>query len=127
MMRVLLAVEPDRLRSALRFVVEHECGIQLVASVTDAASLVELCAASGPDVALIDWDLPGLTHAARGAVTLGRLFSAHPALHVIVLGGHPEDRAAALAAGAHQFVSKSEPPERLLAALRSMNGAGTSA
>lgn len=127
MMRVLLAVEPDRLRSALRFVVEHESGIQLVASVADAASLLELCSESSPDVALIDWELPGLTHAARGAVTLGRLLAAHPALHVIVLGGHLEDRAAALAAGAHQFVSKSEPPERLLAALHSTNGAGPSA
>jgi DNA-binding NarL/FixJ family response regulator len=36
---------------------------------------------------------------------------------VIALSGRPEARQAALAAGANDFVSKSDPPDRLLAAI----------
>jgi CheY-like chemotaxis protein len=46
-----------------------------------------------------------------------------PGLPVIVLSGQPEVRRTALAAGADAFVSKADPPEQLLAALRSANRA----
>ncbi|MGL4650389.1 MAG: response regulator [Caldilineaceae bacterium] len=121
MMRVLLAVEQDGLRSALHFVLEQESGMQLVGLVADAAALQSACADLLPDVLLVDWDLPGLQREhrdQRGDRTLGRLYAAAPLLQVIVLGGRPEVRAAAMAAGAHRFVSKTDPPEKLIAALR---------
>ena len=40
---------------------------------------------------------------------------------MIVLSGRPEARQMALAAGADEFVSKIDPPEKLLAAIHTMN------
>jgi len=125
MMRVLLAVQQDGLRSALRFVLEQECGMELVGTVADAPSLYAACMEVVPDVLLVDWDLPGLQKGhrdPRGDRSLSRLYAAAPGLQVIVLGGRPETRAAAMAAGAHRFVSKADPPDRLIAALRSAQG-----
>jgi DNA-binding NarL/FixJ family response regulator len=45
----------------------------------------------------------------------------YPNLLVVVLSGRPEVRREALAAGADAFVSKVDPPERLLAALHAMD------
>jgi DNA-binding NarL/FixJ family response regulator len=42
-----------------------------------------------------------------------------PALQVVALSGRPEARQAALDAGVHAFVSKGDPPEVLLEAVRS--------
>lgn len=125
MMRVLLAVEQDVLLSALRLVLEQECGMAPVGAVSDADALLTACAELAPDVLLLDWELPLLQRDhrnLRGDRSLGRLFAAAPALRVVVLGGRPEARAAAMAAGAHRFVSKTEPPEKLIAALRALNG-----
>ena len=125
MMRVLLAVEQDVLLSALSLVLEQECGMAPVGAVSDAEALLAACTELAPDVLLLDWELPLLQRDhrnQRGDRSLSRLFAAAPALRVVVLGGRPEARAAAMAAGAHHFVSKTEPPEKLIAALRSLNG-----
>ena len=62
---------------------------------------------------LLDWELPGLE--ADGLLpTLRELC---PRLKVIALSGRPEARHAALDAGVDAFVSKGDPPERLLAAV----------
>lgn len=58
----------------------------------------------------------------HGERSLRRLYAVAPLLQVIVLGGRPEVRAAAMAAGAHRFVSKTDPPEKLMAALHSIQG-----
>lgn len=126
MMRVLLAVEQDVLRSALCFVLEQESGMVSVGAVSDTEALQAACVELTPDVLLLDWELPLLQRDLRnqrGDRSLSRLFAVAPALRVIVLGGRPEARAAAMAAGAHRFVSKADPPEKLIAALRSLNGA----
>jgi CheY-like chemotaxis protein len=70
-----------------------------------------------PDLILLDWELPGLPKI--GSMT--GLQNVYPNLLVIVLSGRPEVRQKALAAGADAFVSKADPPERLLAVLHSMN------
>jgi DNA-binding NarL/FixJ family response regulator len=121
MMRVLLAVEQEGLRSALRLVLEEEAGMELVGAVSDAPALQDACHELAPDVLLVDWDLPGLQRDQRGGRSLSRLYAAAPTVQVIVLGGRPDLRAAAMAAGAHRFVSKADPPEKLIAALRLSN------
>jgi len=65
-----------------------------------------------PDLVLLDWELPGLA----GPRLLITLRATCPDLLVIVLSGRPGAQRAALAAGADAFASKSDPPERLLAA-----------
>jgi hypothetical protein len=48
---------------------------------------------------------------------LPKLKEIRPGLHVIVLSARPEVRQKALASGADIFVSKMDPPDRLLTAL----------
>lgn len=119
-MRVLLADDQDGLRSALRLVLAQEPDLELVGEVTDVAALVDKADALQPDLVLLDWDLPELLEPGAGRRLLATLLQRHPHLRVIALSGRPERSRSALAAGASLFVSKVEPPERLLAALHSV-------
>ncbi len=113
-MRILLADSQPRVRFALRVLMAQQPGVTDVAEVADAAALVaELCAGQA-DLLLLDWDLPGLAEAGG----LRALRQAVPQLGVVCLSGRPGARRAALAAGADAFVSKSDPPERLVDAVR---------
>ena len=130
MMRVMLADDQQELRSAMRLLLEQEPDTELVGEVSEVSSLIEEVAAANPDLLLLDWELPELKAAEAGKRLLAALHGLHPHLLVIVLSGRPESSRSALAAGATAFVSKTEPPEKLLAALQSLrrhaseNGAG---
>jgi DNA-binding NarL/FixJ family response regulator len=100
-------------RSALRILLEQGHGLQIVGEVGDAEGLLAQAKTTNPDLVLLDWELPGL-QAAGSLPALRRLC---PDLFVIALSGRPEARSAALAAQADSFVSKGEPPDRLLCAI----------
>ncbi len=74
---------------------------------------LELLARQHPDLMLLDWELPG----GRALRALRDIQAVRPGVMVVALSGRPEARWAALAAGVNAFVSKGEPPERLLAAV----------
>ena len=113
-MRILLAGNQPKVRSALRLLLEQEMGVQVVGEATEAKALLAQVAANGPDLVLLDWELPGT--AEDLLVTLRQTCAE---LAVIVLSGQLEAEEIALAAGADAFVSKADPPEKLLAAVRS--------
>lgn len=112
-MRVLLADDQSKVRSALRLLLEQQPGLSVVSEAVEAESLLAQAEATQPDLVLLDWELPGL----RTDDWLSTLRTLCPRLKVIALSGQPEARRAALAAGADAFVSKGDPPERLLAAV----------
>jgi DNA-binding NarL/FixJ family response regulator len=114
-MRVLLADDEPKVRSALRLILEQLKDIETVEEVTDAASMVERLKNFLPDLLLVDLELPGLH---TGSV-LCDLRSYGP-LKVIVLSGRCQAPNAALASGADAFISKCEPPDRLFATLKAM-------
>ena len=99
-----------------------------VDSVSSGAEALErLAAEPAPDLVLLDWELPGLQATDPSTLSTGSGQSLLSALHslgchlkVIALSGHVEAREEALAAGADAFVSKGDPPERLLTALRTV-------
>lgn len=119
-MRVLLADDQKELRSAMRLLLEQEPDTVLVGEVTEVATLFEEVSIASPDLLLLDWELPELKAADAGKRLLATLHGRHPHLLVIVLSGRPESSRSALAAGADVFISKAEPPEKLLAALQSL-------
>jgi len=119
-MRVLLADDQSKVRSALRLLLEQQPGLSVVSEAVEAEDLLAQVEASQPDLVLLDWELPGL----RADDRLSALRRLCPRLKVIALSGRPEARQAALTAGADAFVSKGEPPERLLTTLRAV-GAGS--
>ena len=116
-MRVLLADDQSSLRSAVRLLLEQEADVNIVAEVADVSALLDATARLHPDLVLLDWELPGLQGSSKAQAVLKSLHNCCPSVQVIVLSGRPEAGRPALAAGASSFVSKADPPERLLAAL----------
>ena len=114
-MRVLLADDEPKIRSALRLILEQLNDVVVIEEVTDAQSLVDQMRSAPPDLLLVDWELPGL-HPGALLAELRRSFP----LKVIALSGRCQSPQAALASGADAFVSKCESPDRLFATLRAM-------
>lgn len=114
-MRILLADGESNVRYGLRVLLEERSEFEVVGEAADAEDLLAQIEASCPDLVLLSWELPGLA----GADLLPALRSVCDDLYVIVLSGRPEARQAVLDAGADAFISKVEPPERLLAAIAS--------
>ncbi|RLC76279.1 MAG: hypothetical protein DRJ03_28935 [Chloroflexi bacterium] len=115
-MRVFLADDRTKVRLALRLLLEQEPGLIVVGEADEAENLLAQVQAIQPDLVLLDWELPGL----RASELLLVLHSLSCSLKVIALSGHLEACEEALAAGADAFVSKGDPPERLLDALRAV-------
>lgn len=113
-MRILLADDQARVRFALRALLAQQPGFEVVGEASSADDLVALLMTTRPDLALLDWELPGLAEGG-GLPVLRKLC---PRLAVTVLSSRPGAHRAAQAAGADAFVSKGDPPERLLEVLR---------
>ena len=111
--RVLLADDQPKVRSALRLLLEQQPGVSILGEAVDVTGLLDWVKATCPDLVLLDWELPGL----ESDSLLPALREFCPCLAVIALSGRPEARRAALDAGVDAFVSKGDPPERLLAAV----------
>jgi DNA-binding NarL/FixJ family response regulator len=118
-MRILLADDQAKVRFALRVLLERQADIVVVGEASNARELVDQVAATHPDALLLDWELPGLA-AKRAIAALVKTF---PGLTVIALSGRSEARREAEMAGANAFVSKTDPPECLLAVMGSTHPA----
>lgn len=112
-MRVLLADDQLNVCSALRLLLEQEAGVSAVTEARNSSEVLAQLTKSCPELVLLDWELPGRKPAEL--VPLMRRIC--PQLFVIGLSSCPEARHAALRAGADDFVSKGDTPERLLAAI----------
>jgi DNA-binding NarL/FixJ family response regulator len=115
----MLADDQAKVRSALSLLLGQQPGLNVVGETADIAQLFGQVQENRPDLVLLDWELPG--SAPNGL--LPTLRTMYPCLKVIALSGRPEARQEALAAGADAFVSKCDPPERLLAALHAISEA----
>lgn len=113
-MRILVADDQAKVRSAIRLLLEHDENIKVLGEAVDATGLLDWVSVVCPDLVLLDWELPGrdigeLLDGIRGNCSR---------VKVVALSGRPEARREAIAMGADGFVSKGDPPERLLDALR---------
>ena len=117
-MRILLADEGTMARFSLGALLEQRPGWKIVGEVVSVEELLPEIEATNPDLVLLNWNLPDLI-----ADELLPILSANfPDLSVIVLSGRPETRLQAITAGANAFVSKADPPDRLLEAVSSVRG-----
>ncbi len=112
-MRVLLADDQAKVRSALRLLLDHEPEIEVLGEAVDATGLLDWVKVTCPDLVLLDWELPGFS-----PDLLTTLRELCPSLTVVALSGKPDARRAAMDAGTDAFVSKGDPPEQLLTAIR---------
>lgn len=109
-MRILLADDQAKVRFALKVLLERQADFRIVGEATDADDLLGQTEAECPDVVLLAWELPGMPV----ADLMPALRKNCPDLVVIALSGRLQAREASLCAEVDAFVSKGEPPERLL-------------
>jgi DNA-binding NarL/FixJ family response regulator len=122
-MRVVLADGHADVRWALRLLLTHDLGMQVVGEAADAASLWAQLQEAQPDLLVLDWSLLG----AGSSAALERLRLLYPGLQVIAISQRPEVGTQALTAGADAFVCKADAPQQMvttLRAARARNGAG---
>jgi len=112
---VLLVDDHELLRETLRERLQREAFITVVGTAGNAEEAIELARSHRPDVIVMDIDMPGLVcfEAAR------EMMAAQPDLRLIFLSAHTHDHyiEQALKVGALGYLTKSEPPEKLVAAI----------
>ena len=113
-MRIVLAVQQGDLGLALQLYLDAEPGLFVVGTATEAASLRALLRTAGPDLVILDWDLPGYAP----IHLLGEVKRLRCSPQVIVLGRDGDVRREALAAGAEAFVLLGDPPGDLMETIR---------
>jgi DNA-binding NarL/FixJ family response regulator len=119
-MRVLVVDDQEKVRSAIRLLLDHEPSCEVSGEAVDVAGLLNWLEVEDADLVLLDWEL--VNGDARGV--LATIRESCPGVGIVALSGQPEARRAALDAGADGFASKGEPPERLLEAIEMWRGSG---
>ena len=113
-MRVLLADDHREVLSALALLLDNESWLEVVGEVADVRSLLNAAVALKPDMVLLDWDLPGLP----SREIVHELIARRRDITIIALSSRTDAERVAIQSGASAFVSKGDPPERLLDVLR---------
>jgi DNA-binding NarL/FixJ family response regulator len=118
--RVVLIEDNDVFRDALVLLFELQEDVELVASLADGSEAVGVCAKLAPDVAVLDYRLPGLD----GVDVAQAIRYACPGVALVCLTAEIDGPAAdALRqAGVGECVLKDEPFEDIIAAIRRAGG-----
>ena len=116
--RVLVADDQSMVRAGLRLLLSREEGIEVVAEAGNGRDAVARAARFDPDVVLMDIRMPELD----GLEATRQILAANPSTRVIVLTTFNLDEYVyeALRFGASGFVLKDDPPEQLIAAVRTV-------
>ncbi len=116
--RVLVADDQSMVRAGFRMLLSGEEDIEVVAEAVNGLDAVAKAARFHPTVVLMDIRMPELD----GLEATRRILSADPEARVLVLTTFDLDEYIyeALRAGASGFVLKDDPPEQLIAAIRTV-------
>ena len=114
--KVLLAEDQSMGREALAALRGREPDIEVVAQVARGDEVLEAARAHGPDVALLDIEMPGMT----GIEAAAQLSDQLPGVKVVVLTtfGRPGYLRTAMESGADAFLVKDAPAAQLAEAVR---------
>jgi DNA-binding NarL/FixJ family response regulator len=116
--RLLVADDQSMVRAGFRMLLSGEDDIEVVAEASNGLEAVEKAARFDPTVVLMDIRMPELD----GLEATRRILAADATARVLVLTTFDLDEYVyeALKAGASGFVLKDDPPEQLLAAIRTI-------
>jgi len=116
--RVLVADDQSMVRAGFRMLLSREDDVEVVAEASDGIEAVAKAARYSPTVVLMDIRMPELD----GLEATRRIVAADSAARIIILTTFDLDDYVyeALRAGASGFVLKDDPPEQLLAAIRTV-------
>ena len=114
--RVLVVDDHAVLRQALAIALETEDDLEVIGAVADAPGALAALRERSADVALVDYVLDGLDGVSLAREIRGR----HPELPVIMLTADDDDAVlvAAMEAGCAGFLTKVQPVEDVVAAVR---------
>jgi len=116
--RVLVADDQSMVRAGFRMLLAEEPDIEVVAEASNGLEAVDKAARFGPAVVLMDIRMPELD----GLQATRRILAANDAARILILTTFDLDEYVyeALRAGASGFVLKDDPPEQLIAAIRTV-------
>ena len=115
---VLVADDQSMVRAGFRMLLSREEDIEVVAEASNGLEAVEKAARFHPTVVLMDIRMPELD----GLEATRRILAADDAARILILTTFDLDEYVyeALRAGASGFVLKDDPPEQLIAAIRTV-------
>ena len=118
--RVLVVDDQSMVRAGFRLLLADEPGIEVVAEAGNGLEAVAQAARFRPDVIMMDIRMPELD----GLEATRRILAADSAARILILTTFDLDDYVyeALRAGASGFVLKDDPPEQLIAAVRTIAG-----
>lgn len=120
--KVLVVDDHALVRGSLCERLDREPAIRVVGSADNADETIDKAQACDPDVVLMDIDMPGLScfEAAR------QITSTQPGVHIIFLSAFFHDRyiQQALEVKARGYLTKCEPPDAVVAAIREVANGG---
>ena len=121
-MDVLIADDHPLVRDALSRIVRQMAPDSRIDEAGDFRSLVAQIDREAPTLLLLDLNMPGMD----GLAGLRRLRERYPSLAIVVASGQddPVTIRTVLATGASGFISKADPPQTLINALRLVSGGG---
>jgi two-component system invasion response regulator UvrY len=116
LIRLIITDDHELIREGIKKIVRPNADLKIVGEAADLNQALALIAQVRPDVAVLDISLPD----ADGLDGLAALRLHFPALRVVMLSMHPEQRyaAASLRAGAFGYVPKSVAASELVEAVR---------
>lgn len=115
---VLIADDHPDVANALTALLLAQSDFVPLGAVASARELFEAVEATHPEIVMVDWELPGLDP--RQAVATLREHGKGP--QIVAMSAFLLAARAALAAGADVFISKTDPPDSVLAILRRLRG-----
>ena len=117
--RILLADDHTVMRRGLRALLDRQNGFVVVAEAADGREAVDVAAAVGPDVAVIDIGMPNL----NGIEAAIRITEKRPETAVVILSMHADESYVlrALKSGARGYLLKDSPEEDLINAIRAVH------
>jgi DNA-binding NarL/FixJ family response regulator len=116
--KVLLADDHTLVRRAVGRVLHESPSIAVVAEVGNADDAIAAALRYQPNVVVLDIDMPGIASFDAARTITARV----PNAKILFLSAFTHDRyiEAALAAGALGYLSKNEPPEKVVEAIRAV-------
>ncbi len=116
MIRVIIIAKYSEIREGLSTVLGLAGDIEVIASAASLGDAIRQAGAPGPDVFLIDMEMPG----GEGYETIRQAAREYPAAKAIALTSHdyPAARESAIQAGADGVLVKGLPVQEMVAAIQ---------
>lgn len=120
--RVLLADDHALVREGLRYVLDADPGIEVVAEAANGAQAVDLACAHGPDVVVLDITMPE----ENGLRAAARLRALRPDVRILLLSMHDQGEYVreGVRLGANGYLLKDSAGDELRTAIRTVHDGG---